>query len=167
MFDRGRSRAGPRRGKGTGFSSILVAVEGDGPDDDAVKLACGLLTAQKASLYIVYTIEVERGLPVDAEIAPATAMGEELLKHMEEVAKPFKITTQAELLQSRRAGAAVVQEALDKHVDAIVLGVPYRESYGDFSLGDTVPYVLKNAPCRVILWRDFIPAMQVANGHRP
>lgn len=166
MFDKDRSRAGSR--KGAGFSSILVAVEGEGPDDDAVKLACGLLTGQKkANLYIVYTIEVERGLPVDAEIAPATAMGEEILKHMEEVAKPFKLTTQAELLQSRRAGAAVVQEALDKQVEAIVLGVPYRESYGDFSLGDTVPYVLKNAPCRVILWRDFIPGMQMGNGHFP
>ena len=154
MFDRDRSRAGPRRGKGTGFSSILVAVEGDGPDDDAVKLACGLLTAQKASLYIVYTIEVERGLPVDAEIAPATAMGEELLKHMEEVAKTYKCKTEAELVQARQSASAVVQQAVEKDVDTVIVGTPYTERYGSFSLGATIPYVVKNAPCRVIVWRD-------------
>ena len=167
MFDKRPSLSGSRKSRRKGFSSILVAVEGEGPDDEAVKLACELLNHQNANLYIVYAIEVERGLPVDAEMAPATAKGEEILKHMEDVAGLFKVSTQAELLQSRLAGAAVVQEAVAKQVDAIVLGVSYRESYGSFSMGDTVPYVLKNAPCRVILWRDFIPSASVGNGLGP
>ena len=144
-----------------------MAVGGQSSDDDAVKLACELVNPQKGNLYIAYVIEVERSLPVDAEIAPATAKGEEVLTHMEEVAKPYRCTTQAELLQSRQAGLAVVQEAVDKQVDAIVLGLPYREVYGTFSMGDTVPYVLKNAPCRVILWRDLIPGSPSSNGVQP
>ena len=160
--------ASTRRSKNNGLSSVLVAVGGQSSDDDAVKLACQLLLPQKGNLYIVHVIEVERGLPVDAEIAPATAKGEEVLTHMEEVAKPYKCKTQAELLQSRRAGLAVVQEAVDKQVDAIVLGMPYREVYGSFSIGETVPYVLKNAPCRVILWRDLIPGTTFFNnGNQP
>lgn len=156
-----------RKLKTDNLSSVLVAVGGQSSDDDAVKLACSLLHPQRSSLFIVYVIEVERGLPVDAEIAPATAKGEEVLTHMEELAKPYKCTTQAELLQSRKAGLAVVQEAVDKRVDAIVLGLPYMETYGSFSMGETVPYVLENAPCRVILWRDSIPEVPYHNGHQP
>ena len=154
--------------KAARLSSVLVPAGGERSDDDAVKLACELLKPQKGQLYIVYVIEVERGLPIDAEIAPATAKGEEVLKHLEEVAKPYRRVTQAELLQSRRAGLAVVQEAVDKQVDAIVLGVPYREEYGSFSLGEMTPYILKNAPCRVILWRDLMPSEILRNnGYRP
>ena len=137
-----------------GVSSVLVAVRGEQCDDEVVRLACELLNSHKDRLYVLYVIEVERGLPVDAEIAPATAKGEEVLRHMEEVAKRYKCTAEAEMHQARQAGPAVVQEAVDKKVDAIVLGSPYREVYGSFSLGDTIPYVLKNAPCRVIVWRD-------------
>jgi nucleotide-binding universal stress UspA family protein len=144
-----------------------VAVGGESSDVDAVKLACELLVSQKGSLYIVYVIEVERGLPVDAEIAPATAKGEEVLTHMEAVAKELRFEAVAELLQSRRSGLAVVQEAVEKQVDAIVIGIPYREVYGAFSLGETAPYVLEHAPCRVILWRDQIPATALDDGRRP
>ena len=129
-----------------------------------MRLACDLLVPQRGNLYIVYVIEVDRGLPIDAEIVPATAKGEEVLKEMEEVASEYRCLTQAELLQSRKAGLAVVQEAVDKEVDAIVLGTAYRERYGSFSLGDTVPYVLKNAPCKVILWRDTIADVPPPSG---
>ena len=146
-----------------GLSSALVSVRGEQCDDGVVRLACELLNSNKSRLYIVYVIEMERGLPVDAEIAPAIAKGEEVLTHMEQVAKHYKCMIDGELVQAREAGAALVQEAVDKDVDTIVLGAPYRAQYGPFSLGNTIPYVLKNAPCRVIVWRDPAPGFP-ANG---
>ena len=137
-----------------GFSSALVAVKGAHCDGEVVRMACELVSSHRGRLYILHVIEVERGLPIDAEISLATAKGEQVLKQMEAVAKGYKCRTEAQLVQSRRAGPGVVQEAVEKNVDAIVLGLPYRERYGSFSLGDTIPYVLKNAPCKVILWRD-------------
>ncbi len=158
---------GTRKPAKTCLSSVLVAAEGNGCDDEAVRLACELLSSQKGSLYVVYVIEVDRGLPVDAEIVSATAKGEEILKQMEKVAKSYKCETRAELLQSRRTGLAVVREAVEKGVDAIVLGIPYKQVYGSFSMGETAPYVLKNAPCRVILWRDPAPETTSPNTQRP
>lgn len=155
---------GTRKSKSGTLASALVSVAGEASDAHAVRLACDLLGPQKGELYIVYVIEVGMGLPVDAEISPAAAKGEQVLKEMEEVARPYKSRTQAELLQSRRTGSAVVREAMDKEVDAIVLGVDYREQYGAFSLGDTVPYVLKHAGCRVVLWRDPMPVAMPSNG---
>jgi len=139
------------------LSSVLVAVSGDASDDPAVKLGCEMLDPQNGALHLLYIIEVERGLPLDAEVAPATAKGEDILRHVEEVASEYKCSTEAELLQARKAGAAVVQEAVNREVDAIVLGIPFEERYGAFTLGDTAPYILKNAPCRVVLWRGTHP----------
>lgn len=137
-----------------GVSSVLVAVTGEQYDEEVVKLACELLNSNKGHLYIMYTIEVERGLPVDAEIPSDTSKGEEVLKHLESVAKPYKCVKEAELVQARITGSAVVQEARTRNVDTIVLGIPYRSKKGSYCLGETVPYVLKNAPCRVVVWRD-------------
>ena len=146
-------------------SSVLVAVRGERSDDEVVSLACELLNSHKGMLHILYVIEVERGFPVDAEIAPATAKGEEVLKHMEHVAKTYKCKAEAELVQARQAGSAVVREAVEKKVDVIVIGVPYRKHYGSYSLGETIPYVLENAPCGVVVWRD--PSRDPYEGHTP
>lgn len=147
-------------------SSALVAVRGDESDAEAVKLACEMLNSAKNTLHILYVIEVERGFPLDAEIAPAIAKGEEVLKDVEKVAKRYKCKYEAELVQARQSGCAIVQEAVEKQVDAIILGIGYQERYGSFSLGETIPYVLKNAPCKVVIWRDAIsqPVAAASNG---
>ena len=91
-----------------------------------VRLACELLESSRSKVHILYVIEVERGLPVDAEVTPAVAKGEQVLKDMEAVARNYKCQMDAELLQARKAGPAVVQEAVDKGVDAIVVGTTYK-----------------------------------------
>jgi nucleotide-binding universal stress UspA family protein len=105
-------------------------------------------------IHILYVIEVERGFPVDAEVTPAAAKGEQVLKDMESVARNYKCQMEARLVQARKTGTAVVQEAVDKSVDAIVVGTSYKRPFGSYSLGESIPYILKNAPCRVIVSRD-------------
>jgi hypothetical protein len=136
------------------ISSALVAVRGNANEEDAIKLAGELLNNSKSTMYILYVIEMARGLPLDAEVSVSSARGEQVLKRMEHLARRFKCKTEANLLQARQAGGAVIREAVDKKVDAIIINMPYNEQYGTFSLGETVPYLLKNAPCRVILCRD-------------
>ena len=136
------------------ISSALVSVRGDANEDDAIKLAGKLLNSSKNTMYILYVIEMERGLPLDAEIGVSSARGEQVLKRMETLARRFKCKTEGNLLQARQTGGAVIKEAVDKKVDAIIINMPCNEQYGTFSLGETVPYLLKNAPCRVILCRD-------------
>ena len=152
-----------RSRNGTGLSSVLVAITGDPADGPAVKLAYEMLSPKSGRLYLLHVIELERGIPLDAEVVPATAKGEDVLRHVEDIARGYKCKVETELLQSRQAGSAVVQEAVDKDVDAIVLGIPYLEKYGSFSMGESAPYILKNAPCRVVLWRDVPQASGTAD----
>jgi len=43
------------------------------------------------------------------------------------------------------------------------MGIGYKRKFGEFDLGHTAPYVLKNAPCRVWLARA-APNVPVATG---
>ncbi len=133
--------------------SVLASVCGDESDEEVVRLACGLVKQNRSKLFILYVIEVPRDLPIDAEIRGETDAAEEVLTSMESVAREMRCRPQAELLQSRKVGAAVVQEAVEREATTIVLGTGYREDFGGFSLGDTVPYVLEHSPCRVIVYR--------------
>jgi len=136
------------------IASVLVPVTGDSIDKQIVKLACELLETNRSSVYILYVIEVGRSVPLDADVAPAASKGEEVLKDMEQIARGYKCNLEAELVQARKAGSAVVQEAVNKAVDAIVVGLPYHERFGSYSLGESIPYILKYAPCRVIVSRE-------------
>ena len=147
------------------IASVLVPVTGEPADDGVVRFACSLVGPRKGMLHLLYVIEVERALPIDVEIAPATAKGEQVLRHMEGLAEHFKCRSEAELVQARQARSAIVQESADRKVDAIVMRAPHRQGRGLFSLGQTVPYVLEHAPCLVIVWRDGTDGLAV-NGQR-
>jgi nucleotide-binding universal stress UspA family protein len=69
------------------------------------------------------------------------------------VAEDFGVDLETEILQARDVGTAIVDEALERDVDLIVMGIEYKRKFGEFDLGNTAPYVLKNAPCRVWLAR--------------
>ncbi len=58
------------------------------------------------------------------------------------------------MIQAREAGPAIVDEAAERGIDLILMGVKYKSRFGQFSLGSNVMYVLKNAPCRVILFQE-------------
>jgi nucleotide-binding universal stress UspA family protein len=65
------------------------------------------------------------------------------------------------LLQARDVGAAIVDEATERGADLIICGLPFRRRFGgDFAIGRTIPYVLKNAPCAVWVAREAMPEEQ-------
>ena len=135
---------------------ILVPVLGNGCDDEALRLASDLAKGSKAKVHALYVIEVKRELPLDAEISRETARAEGVLHRLESLGKDLKCSVEATLLQARDAGPAVVQEAVERNAQLIVMQMPYKTRFGCFTLGDTAPYVLKNAPCQVILCREAI-----------
>ena len=136
------------------FNKILVPVAGTEADDEALTLACQLAKKNKAKIWVVYVITVKRALPIDADIEADIRKAEEILDHVENVAEEQDYEVETDLLQAREAGPTIVDEAVEKEVDLILMGVKYKWRFGQFSLGSAVPYVLKNAPCRVILYHQ-------------
>ena len=133
---------------------ILVPVNGNPTDDEMVELACEVARRSNAQIYAIHVIEVKRTMPLDAELPAEAQRGEDVLDRAEQVAERFDQQIETDLLQARDVGPAIVDEALERGIDLIVLGVTYKKRLGDFDLGRTAPYVLKHAPCRVWVCRQ-------------
>jgi len=134
------------------FKSILVSVSGAKVDDETVRFACDLARRNKAKVYIAYVIEIDRTLPLDAEIESEIQKGEGILNRAEGIAEKAGCEVETDLLQARESGPALIEEARECGADLIIMGAVYQTKFGEFSLGDTIPHVLKHAPCRVMLW---------------
>jgi nucleotide-binding universal stress UspA family protein len=137
---------------------ILVAVSGHQVDEETVRLACRMAKRASARLYAVHIIEVNRSLPLGAVLEREVERGEAILDEVEQLAAEDDLEAETELVQARDTGPAIVGEAEEWGADVIVMGLPYKRRFGEFNLGKTVPYVLKNAPCRVLLFRERLDA---------
>ena len=135
------------------WKKVLVPVQGDDTDAKALRLACDLTKESKGKVYLVYVIEVPHHLPLDSDVSTESGKGEEILRRMEELGKEYKGSVEAAMLQARDAGPAVVQEAVERQADLILMAVTYQAQHGNFTLGKAAPHVLKYAPCPVLLWR--------------
>ncbi|MBI2954756.1 MAG: universal stress protein [Chloroflexi bacterium] len=135
-------------------SRVLVPVNGSSTDKLVIELACSISKRNKAKIYAIYVIEVKRTLPLDAEIEPEMQKGALILDQAEEYAAAADYEVDTEILQAREVGPAVVDEAIERGVDAVIMGVSYKKRFGEFTVGKTANYVLRNAPCWVWLCRE-------------
>ena len=137
-----------------GLKTALVPVTGALHDEFSVGMACDLVKGSKGLVRIVYVIEVSRQLPLDAEVPLEAARGERVLQTMEKIAKSRKCRVEGEILQARALGPAIVEEATQREVDVVVIGIPYEERFGAPTVNEVVPFLLKHCPCRVVIYRD-------------
>jgi len=105
-------------------SRLLVPVNGSSTDRQALELACSAAKRNKAKVYAICVIEVKRTLPLDAELEPEVQKAEGVLDRAEKIADEADYTVETEILQAREVGPAIVDEATERAVDVIVMGVP-------------------------------------------
>ena len=78
---------------------------------------------------------------------------ERLLGRAEAIGHDYDLEVKGEILQAREAAPAIVDEIAAREIDLAVVGLTYRERFGDFYMGGTVLHILQHAPCRVFLLR--------------
>ena len=133
--------------------NILVPIDGSEASLEAVGLACSLARRRKGCVYAIYVIEVDRTLPLDAELVDETAAGEAVLRSATAVARKWDYPVTAEILQAREAAQAITSEAIERKVDAVIMGIEHERPFGEFQLQRTAAQVLKHAPCQVWVCR--------------
>jgi nucleotide-binding universal stress UspA family protein len=136
------------------YKRILVPVVGNEVDEEAMKLACRLAKKDKGKVWAVSVVTVKRALPLDAEIDSEIQSAENILDNVESIAEAEDYEVETDVLQTREVGPAIIDEAVERGVDLILMGIAYKRRFGQFSLGNVVPYVLKNSPCPVILYQQ-------------
>lgn len=139
------------------YQRVIVPVNGSSGDARVLALIGDLIHRQPVAITLIYVVEVLQSMPLDAELPAEIDRGELILGRAEELAKQLvsakadRLTT--DLLQARSAGAAIVDEAIERNADAILMATTVRQKHGKTTLGETSAYVLKNAPCEVIVVR--------------
>jgi len=140
------------------FARAVVALNGGLSDAPILRLVLDLAKPSHAEVVAVHVVEIDWTLPLDADVAQRSEEAQRVLDMAETQAEHAKYALEAVLVQARDVGAALVDEAVERDADLLVLGLPYRKRFGgDFAIGRAVPYVLKNAPCAVWVAREAMP----------
>jgi nucleotide-binding universal stress UspA family protein len=143
------------------FARAVVALNGGPSDVRILRLVLELAKPVHAKVVAVHVVEIDWTLPLDANVADRSEEAQRVLDMAETQAEHARHGLEAVLVQARDVGAALVDEAAERGADLLVLGLPYRKRFGgDFAIGRTVPYVLKNAPCAVWVAREPMPEEQ-------
>lgn len=136
---------------------IAVIVDGKKLDKELVRLACLMAKRAKRKVHLVHIIEVPRTLPLKATLTKESEYADKLLNEAMQIADESGCDAVAEVVQTRDAGPAIVDEAKDHSLALIMLGLVRNLHKGHGTgndLGKTIPFVLANAPCRVWVVQD-------------
>jgi len=174
------------------YGSILVPLTGTPLDDDMIQTA-GRLAGEEtdpgmdntgSTIEALWIFEVPMALPIDARLPDAQlARARAALRRAKAVGEEYEgVEVATATVRTRRAGAAIVEEARRRGVQAIVLAAeePSRIRGGallggrggpmDNFVGDATKYVVSKAACEVILTAppsSDLPAAAVEPEERP
>ena len=144
------------------YNQILVPVVGSRITDEMMVLACQLATEKKSSIDGLYVIEVPLNLPLDARLTTEREKADRALATAGRVADAFKVKFTPYVVTARHAGRAIVEEAIDRRSEVIILGTMRKRRVGNIVFGRTSDFVLDHAPCEVLL--DLVPKGYPAGG---
>jgi APA family basic amino acid/polyamine antiporter len=154
------------------FRNILVPVFGTKFDDDIVATAGRLAAAEQeesggadSRLDVIYVIEVPLTLPLDAALPrEREEEARRALARAREVGEEYEdVDVRTEVIRARKIGAGILEAARRGGAEAIVIGgePPTKIRGGAMiggigaakpaEIGAATEYVLKKAPCRVLL----------------
>jgi APA family basic amino acid/polyamine antiporter len=136
------------------YRTIVVPVVRTAETEEALVAAARLAAERGATVAVVTVIEVPLSLPLDARLPEQEeeAASEALLDDAQALVESYGVRAVTRLLRARRAGRAIVEEARRRNAELIVLGAARRAVSGRRRLfGGTVDYVLREAPCRVLI----------------
>jgi APA family basic amino acid/polyamine antiporter len=153
------------------YGDILVPVFGTALDDDIVSTAGRLADAAdrpdepSPTLRVIYVMDLPLTVPLDAPPPKERVeAAQAALQRAREVGEEYEtVQVETQVLSARSVGAGIVDEARRQNVEVIVMGgePPTRVRGGAIlggiggsrppEVGEVTEYVLKKAPCRVLL----------------
>jgi basic amino acid/polyamine antiporter, APA family len=136
---------------GADFRSVLVPMKLGDIGEEMVATAVALAKERGAAVEALYVISVPLELPLDAELPEQEERAAESLAEARVLGEEHGVEVRAEAVKARAIGEAIVEEARARGVDLIVLGSSPRWRRQSRFFSPTVDYVLRNAPCEVLV----------------
>ena len=135
------------------YRSILVPIAPGHLSEEAMDVACRLATERRAAIVAMTVIEVPLELPLDAVLPAQVEEANHLLDEARAIGESYGVNVIGRIARARHASKAIVEEATRRGSEIIVMGAPRIRfvSTRRAIFGDTVDFVLKHAPCRVMV----------------
>jgi nucleotide-binding universal stress UspA family protein len=99
----------------------------------------------------LHVIRVPLDLPLDAELVDQEEAAEASLADAKLLASEHGVEVEGEIVRARAIGEAIVEHASKDGVDVILLGSAPRWRRQSRFFSPTVDYVLRQAPCEVMV----------------
>ncbi len=135
------------------YRRLLAPVLPGPASDEALDIAAGLAAERGAQITAVTVLEVPLDLPLSVALPDEEELANRELDEARAIGDSYGVSVIPRLVRGRNAGAAIVEEADRRSSEIIVIGAPRKDlsRRGRAVFGSTVDYVLKNAPCRVLV----------------
>jgi APA family basic amino acid/polyamine antiporter len=133
------------------YDNILVPIIGNTISREAMVMACELASEEGSSIYALHVIEIPMNRPVDDLLPEESELAGTLLAEAKEVAEEFGVKLFPKIVPGRNVGRVIVDEAIDKKSQIVMIGTERKRRAGDRFFGTTVEYILRKAPCKVLV----------------
>jgi basic amino acid/polyamine antiporter, APA family len=133
------------------YESILVPVKLGPIGEEVLATAIRLAEERGCAVRALHVIRVPLDLPMDAELLDEEERAEASLADAKLLASEHGVEVEGEVIRARAIGEAIVERASKDGVDLILLGSAPRWRRQSRFFSPTVDYVLRNAPCEVMV----------------
>ena len=133
------------------YKRILVPMKIGLIGEEVLGTAFRLAEEQGCEVHVLHVIRVPLDMAIDAEMLDAEEQAEASLAEARLLAADEGIPIQVHIERGRAIGEAIVHEAVDHDVDLIVVGSAPRWRRQSRFFSPTVDYVLRKAPCEVMV----------------
>ncbi len=131
------------------YRTILVPIVSGAESHEAVDLAARLAAERGATIVALRVIVVPMDLVLETPMVAQEQEADRLLDDARLAADSYGVRLIDRVVRARQSGRAIVDEATWRQAEIVVLGAPRSSHKAIF--GKTVDYVLKMAPCRVMV----------------
>jgi len=120
--------------------------------DRIVALAAQMVRSRNGNVELLAVLEVPFTLPLDARVEEDEKLANETLDRAESVAIQRVTAVNKRIVKARNAGPAIVREAEIQATDLILMANTRVRVRGNIQqIHPAVDYVMKNAPCEVLI----------------
>jgi basic amino acid/polyamine antiporter, APA family len=135
------------------YRTILVPIVDSPQSREAIHIACRLAAERRSQIVAMRVIVLPLELGLDTVLDEQEALAGRLLDEAHDIGELYGVRVIERVARARHAGRAIVEEAIRRNAEIIVMGAPRlpHRTQRSAIFGKTVDYVLKNAPCRVMV----------------
>jgi APA family basic amino acid/polyamine antiporter len=130
---------------------ILVPMKLGIIGEEMVATAVKLAAEHGASVEALHVIRVDLSNAIDAPLEQDEEQADDSLAEATQLGADYGVTVEGATIRARSIGQAIVAHAHDVDADLIVLGSAPRWRRQSRFFSPTVDYVLRNAPCEVLI----------------